>query len=100
MKTSIQDLSTEDIARIERLLRDVAMSWPATIADQKQAKEYADTFVEILFERNRIEHKREKISEYFHQSIAHPAIRQMSADRINQTYDRLVEQGKIKEGEN
>ncbi|UYL87319.1 hypothetical protein SEA_BENITOANTONIO_56 [Arthrobacter phage BenitoAntonio] len=93
-------LTPEDLSELHLLLRTLSNSVLITHSELESARELQDKISIIRSEAQETERKRNVISNYFHQSLAHPAIRQMSADRINQIYDRLVEVGKFKEGEN
>ncbi|ASR80509.1 hypothetical protein SEA_TRIBBY_58 [Arthrobacter phage Tribby] len=95
-----KQLSREDLANIAGLLMTVKNDLPINQAMRDVAAKYTEELYGMAAYLAYIDEKRIAISEYFHHSNLHPAIRQMSPDRVEQTYDRLVEQGKIKEGEN
>ncbi|ASR84635.1 hypothetical protein PQB76_gp056 [Arthrobacter phage Cheesy] len=96
----LDELGEAQLTVLLKTLHNAAMNRTTTAHEREQAASLAISVQKTLEYNSEIDRKRQAISEHYHNSIAHPAIRQMSPDRVEQTYDRLVEQGKIKEGEN
>lgn len=94
------ELNDYDLADINSLLWAFSNSIPSTRQDRELARTLQDKIGTLRLYNANIEKKRQVISDHYHTSMVHPAIKQMSAERVEQTYDRLVEQGKITVGEN
>ena len=94
-----KQLSRNELLEIARFLNGIGNSLPTTRSERERAHELSSKIGSMALHLGQIEMKRNAISDYYHNSIAHPAIKQMSYERIEETYDRLVEQGKIKVGE-
>lgn len=95
-----QQLNRKELIEVGNFLNGVGNRMPTTQIERERAHQLAEKLYTMSLYLAQIEMKRNAISDHYHNSMAHPAIKQMSAERIEQTYDRLVEQGKITVGEN